>query len=188
MPQDFLAMMAGFGFATAAGLNAWLTLLLVSIASKLGFLTLAQPYDVMSSPPIMIFLVAMTLIEGLADKIPGVDHASHIIHLVLQPVAGAILFASQAGIITDMSPVLAFMVGALVAGTVHAVRATVRPVVTVSTMGVGNPVVSVAEDVAAGTITVAAIAAPVLAVVAIIMVMGAAVWLWDSRRSARRNT
>ncbi len=183
MPQDFVAMMAGFGFATAAGLNAWITLLLVSIAARLGFLTLAQPYDVVMSVPIMVFLAGMVLIEGLADKIAGVDHVSHLIHLVLQPIAGAILFASQAGIITDMSPVLAFIVGALVAGTVHAVRATVRPAVTVSTAGLGNAVVSAGEDAAAVTITLATIILPVLAVGAIAVALLLLLWLLSRRRA-----
>lgn len=184
MPQDFVAMMAGFGFATAAGLNAWITLLLVSIAGKFGLLTLAQPYDVMMSLPIMIFLGVMVLIEGLADKIAGVDHLSHLVHIVLQPIAGAILFASQAGIISEMSPVLAFIVGALVAGTVHAVRATVRPAVTVSTAGLGNAVVSAGEDAAAVTITLATIMIPVAAVFAIIVALALLLWVFSRRRTS----
>jgi hypothetical protein len=183
MPQDFVAMFAGFGFATAAGLNAWVTLFLVSVAGRLGFLTLAQPYDIMSSWPIMAFLFAMMLIEGLADKIAGLDHISHLLHTVLQPIAGAILFASQAGIITEMSPVLAFVVGAMVAGTIHAARATVRPAVTVATAGLGNAVVSAGEDAAAITITIATILVPVLAAVAIVCVVVLLVWLWHGRRA-----
>ena len=182
MPQDFVAMFAGFGFATAAGLNAWVTLFLVSLAGRLGYLTLGQPYDVMTSTPIMVLLFVVMLVEGLADKIPGVDHASHVVHGVLQPIAGAVLFASQAGIITDMAPVLAFIVGALVAGTVHAARATVRPVVTVSTAGMGNAVVSAGEDAAAVAITVASLLVPVLAAFLIVCLVLAVFWLWRRRR------
>jgi hypothetical protein len=182
MPQQFVAMFAGFGFASAAGLNAWVTLFIVATAARLGFLSLSSPYDVMTSIPIMVFLGVMVLIEGLADKIPGVDHASHLVHFVLQPIAGAILFASQAGVISDMSPVLAFIVGALVAGTVHAARATVRPAVTVSTAGMGNAVVSAAEDVGAITITIASIIAPVLVVIVLACVLVLVLWLWGHRR------
>ncbi len=185
MPQDFVAMFAGFGFATAAGLNGWLTMLIVSLAGRLGFLTLGQPYDTMMSAPILVFLAVMVLIEGLADKIPGVDHASHVVHLVLQPIAGAILFASQAGVITSMSPVLAFIVGALVAGTVHATRAAIRPAVTVSTAGMGNAVVSAGEDVAAVTISVATIVAPVLVTVVLVLLFLLVLWLWRRRRRRR---
>jgi hypothetical protein len=182
MPQDFVAMFAGFGFASAAGLNAWITLFVVALAGRLGFLTLSSPYDVMTSVPVMVGLFIMMLIEGLADKIPVVDHASHVVHFVLQPIAGAILFASQANVITSMSPMLAFFVGALVAGTIHTARATVRPVVTVSTAGVGNPVVSAAEDVAALTITIGSIIAPLLGLLFIVLFLSLAIWLWRRRR------
>ena len=182
MPQDFLAMFAGFGFATAAGLNAWVTLFIVSLAGRLGFLSLSSPYDVMTSIPVMIFLFVMVLIEGTADKIAGVDHVSHLIHTVVQPIAGAIVFASQAGIITQMSPILAFCVGALVAGTIHGARATFRPVVTVSTGGLGNAVVSAGEDVAAITIAIGSIVAPVLGLVFILLVIALGVWLWRRRK------
>lgn len=184
MPQDFIAMFAGFGFATAAGLNAWVTLFIVAVAGKLGFLTLATPYDVMTSIPIMVFLFVMVLIEGTADKIPGVDHASHLVHALLQPIAGAIVFAAQANIISEMSPVLAFILGALVAGTIHGARATIRPAVTVSTAGLGNAVVSAGEDVAAITISIAAIIAPVAVVVVIVLTLVLVFWLLRRRRRA----
>ncbi len=182
MPQEFVGIFGAFGFATAAGLNAWATLFIVSLAGRLGFLTLAPPYDVMTTIPVMVGLFIFMLVEGLADKVPGVDHISHIIHTVLQPIAGGILFASQAGVITEMSPILAFFVGALVAGSIHGVRATVRPMVTVSTAGTGNAVVSAAEDVAAVTITIGSVLAPVLAFGAIVVLIVVGVWFWRRRR------
>ncbi len=185
MPQDFVHLFAAFGFASAAGLNAWVTLFIVSLAARLGFLTLAQPYDVMTSTPVIVGLFIIMLIEGLADKIPGLDHASHVLHTVLQPVAGAILFAAQAGVITSMSPILAFFIGALVAGSIHGLRMTVRPLITVSTGGLGNPVVSTGEDAAAITITVSAIVAPVLAIIAVVLVLALGLWLWRRRRRPR---
>lgn len=182
MLEQFAGIFAAFGFATSAGLNAWLTLFLVSLAARFGFLTLAKPFDVMASTPIIIFLCIMMLIEGLADKIPVVDHASHLIHVVLQPIAGAILFASQAGVITDMPAALAFIVGALVAGTIHGVRATVRPVVTATTAGTGNAVVSAGEDVAAATITIGTILFPIFMFFVIVLALILVAWLWQRRR------
>lgn len=186
MPQDFVALFSAFGFATSAGLNAWITLFLVSVAARLGFVTLSPPYDIMSSIPVIVGLFIIMLIEGLADKIPVVDHASHLIHGVLQPVAGAIVFASQAGVITSMPPLLAFFIGALVAGTIHATRATVRPIVTASTAGTGNAVVSAGEDAAAVTITIGSIIAPLAVFVAIVFIIVIMVaLLWRRRRVSR---
>lgn len=184
MPQQFVGVMAGFGFASSAGLNAWLTLFLVALAGRFGFVTLPQPYDVMTSTPVLIGLFVIMLIEGTADKIPVADHASHLIHTVLQPIAGAILFASQAQIITDMHPALAFFIGALAAGTIHGARATFRPVVTATTGGVGNPVVSVAEDVGAAALTIGTIIFPVLIGLTAIVLLVVSVWFWRRRRNA----
>ena len=183
MPQQFVSLFAGFGFATAAGLNAWITLFIVSMAARLGFIQLSSPYDVMASTPVLIGIFIIMLIEGLADKIPIVDHASHLLHGVLQPAAGAILFASQAGVITGMPPILAFFVGALVAGTIHGARATIRPVVTLATVGTGNAVVSTAEDAAAVTITIGAIIAPVLVTLVILVAIVIVLWMWRKWRT-----
>ncbi len=183
MPQQFVSLFAGFGFATAAGLNAWVTLFIVSLAARLGYIHLSSPYDVMTSAPVIIGIFIIMLIEGLADKIPLVDHASHILHGVLQPAAGAVLFASQAGVITGMSPILAFFVGALVAGTIHGARATIRPAITLATLGTGNAVVSTAEDAAAVSITIGAIIAPVLVTVLILIGIVIVLWMWRKWRA-----
>lgn len=158
IPPEFLGIFAAFGVATATGLNAWVPLCMVAVAARFGLITLVGPYDVMAEDVVVLGLLIIAVIEGLADKVPAVDHLSHLLHFALQPAAGAILFAAEANIITNISPVLAFFVGALVAGGVHSVRAlVVRPAVTASTMGAGNPVVSVVEDVAAAMLAVGAL-------------------------------
>ena len=46
-----------------------------------------------------------------------------------------------------MNPALALVLGLVAAGSVHAVKATSRPVITASTAGLANPMVSVLEDI-----------------------------------------
>lgn len=181
IPPEFLNIFGAFGLAAAAGFNAWATLLVVSLAARFGLLALAPPYDIMATDPVVAGLLILTVVEGLADKVPVLDHASHLVHTVLQPAAGAILFASRSNVATDVSPYLAFFVGALVAGGVHGIRATLRPVVTVSTVGHGNALVSTLEDVAAVMLTIGFILAPAYMLVVImagIMLIG---WLWRHR-------
>lgn len=185
IPQEFLTIFAAFGFSAAAGLNAWVTLLMVSVAARFGWLELAAPFDVMGHPGVIAALLVITLIEGLADKIPAMDHASHVLHVVIQPAAGAILFAAQGGVITEISLPLAFVLGALVAGTIHTGRMTLRPIVNFFTAGLGTPIVSAAEDGAAISITLLALVAPVLAVVAVAGAFMAGVIVWRRRRRAR---
>ncbi len=129
-------------------------------------------------------LAILLIIEMTVDKIPAVDSLNDTIQTVVRPAAGAILFAANANVISEMSPVLAMICGLLVAGGVHAAKATVRPVVTATTVGVGNPVISTIEDVISGTTTLVAILLPTLAAMMVLVVAVAVGW-WYIRRRRR---
>jgi uncharacterized membrane protein len=116
-----------------------------------------------------------------------VNHINDIIQTIIRPVAGAIVFAASAQIITDIHPVLAMVMGLIVAGTVHAVKSlAVRPAVTATTAGVGNVPVSIAEDVISTLLSIIAAITPVL--IAVLLVLGGALlilWIW--RRTNRER-
>ncbi len=91
-------------------------------------------------------LAVLVLVEAVADKVPAVDHVNDTIQTFIRPTAGAIVFAASAGSVTEVSPVLSLICGLLVAGTVHTVKSVaVRPLITASTAGMGDPIVSTAE-------------------------------------------
>ena len=171
MDPLLLGTASAFGLAAATGLNSTLPLLIVGLAARFGLLTLVAPYDAVASDVALIGLGILALGEIAADKIPGADTIVHLIQGPLTMAAGAILFASQSSMIQDVSPGLAILVGLLTAGGVHTLRAIVRPVVTIATMGLGGPVVSTAEDVGAVGLTVTALVAPILAVGALIAML-----------------
>jgi len=171
MDPLLLGTASAFGLAAATGLNSTLPLLIVGLAARFGLLTLVAPYDAVASDVALIGLGILALGEIAADKIPGADTIVHVIQGPLTMAAGAILFASQNSMIQDVSPGLAILVGLLTAGGVHTLRAIVRPVVTIATMGLGGPVVSTAEDVGAVGLTVTALVAPILAVGALIAML-----------------
>lgn len=155
---------AAFGLASAAGLNAYLPLLIVGLLSRYtDLLSLSAPWNALENGWVLGVLVVLVIIEMTVDKIPAVDSINDAIQTFVRPVAGAILFAASGSVITDISPVLAMVAGILVAGGVHTVKAAARPVVTATTAGLGNPVVSVVEDIASATITVLSIVVPALA-------------------------
>ena len=83
----------------------------------------------------------------------------------MHPAAGAIVFAAPTEVPTDVPSIVLFALGASVAGSLHATRATVRPASTTMTAGAGNPVLSLAEDVASAVLSVVAVFAPVLGVI-----------------------
>jgi uncharacterized protein (DUF2062 family) len=77
------------------------------------------------------------------------------------------------------------ILGLVVAGGVHTAKTSIRPVVTTTTGGIGNPVVSAAEDGAAIGMTVVALIAPIL-VAAIMIGLATAIVVILRRRRARR--
>ena len=186
MDPLLLGTASAFGLAAATGLNSTLPLLIVGLAARLGLLTLMAPYDAVSSDIALVGLAVLAFGEIAADKIPGADSVVHIIQGPITLAAGAILFASQNSMIQDVSPGLAILVGLLTAGGVHTLRALARPVVTVATMGLGGPVVSTAEDVGSVGLTLMALAAPILAIVALVALLAIGGRMAARRLGARR--
>ena len=98
-----------------------------------------------------------------------------VIQTFVRPAAGAVLFAAR---VTDIHPVVAIVAGLLVAGGVHLVKsAAVRPAVSVTTGGVGNVPVSIAEDILATILSILAIVIPVAVAALIVLLTAFAIWL-----------
>lgn len=179
-------LFSSLGLSSAAGLNAYLPLLIVALTARFtDLITLQEPWDALEHPAIIVLLIVLLIVEMAADKIPAVDSANDVVQTVIRPTAGAILFAAQANLISDVHPVLAMACGLLIAGGVHAAKATARPVVTATTGGLGNPVVSVMEDIISAATTVLSILAPVL-VIFLIAAVGYLAYRWLRRRWLRR--
>lgn len=177
-------ILSGFGLAGAAGLNAYIPLLILGIANRLGYADLNAPYNVLGSNVGLGVLAVLLAVEVLADKVPGVDHVNDIINTLVRPAAGGALFLSSNGAGT-LNPVLAGLLGLLVAGGVHATKATARPLVTATTGGVGNPIVSVIEDVISVIGALLAIFAPILVAIFLLVLIIVAVYVWRRRRARR---
>lgn len=185
------SVFAAFGLSGAAGLNAWLPLFAGALLDRLGVVELAEPFGSLSTDVGLALLAVFLVADFVGDKIPVVDHALHLVGTVVHPAAGAVLFTGQTGLETDIPTLVAVVVGALTAGSVHAGRASVRPAATATTAGLGNPVLSLAEDAASALLTLAAFALPALALVLVLaLVAGLAVGirrLRPARRRARRG-
>lgn len=167
MFEAISGLSSAFGLSGSAGLNAYIPLLLVALAARFPMgdplVKLQPPYDLMGSWWAIGLLAVLLVVEIVADKIPAVDTVNDGIQTFVRPAAGAILFAGSANVITEIHPVLALLAGLLVAGGVHATKTAARPVVTVTTAGVGNPIVSTLEDIVAFVVSLLAIILPVIA-------------------------
>jgi hypothetical protein len=179
---------SAFGLSASAGLNAYIPLLVVALLGKFtNLITLNSPWNTLESWWVIGILIVLSIVEFFADKIPAVNHVNDIIQTVIRPVAGAIVFAASAKIITDVHPILAMAMGLLVAGGIHAVKSlAVRPAVTATTAGAGNIPVSIAEDILSTVLSIIAAITPVI--IAVILVLtGALLVLWIWRRVNRER-
>lgn len=181
-------VMAAFGLSASAGLNAYIPLLVISLTARFtDLIQLSEPWDVLTSWWIIGLLIVLSLIEFFADKVPAINHANDAIQTFVRPVAGAIVFAASANVITEVHPVLALGAGVLVSGTVHAVKsAAVRPAITASTGGAGNVPVSIAEDIFATGLSILAILIPILIAFVFILFTAVVVWLFWRRNKHKQ--
>lgn len=171
-PVDAIGvLLTALGLSSVSGLRAYLPLLAAAIGSDVPgtssgqLITLSPHFKELGTPWIVALLGVLAFGEFIVDKIPVVDHLSDAVHTVIRPLSGAVIMAAINNPISSFNPWVAAAVGAILSLTVHTVKATARPVVTATTVGHGNPVVSFFEDVAAVFVTVLAILLPIVALV-----------------------
>lgn len=181
-------ILSAFGLSASSGLNAYLPLLIVGLLSRFtDWISLKAPWNTLENTWVLVALGVLLGVEILVDKIPAVDSINDAIQTFVRPAAGAVLFASGNNGISEVSPVAAMICGLLVAGGVHAAKATTRPLITAGTAGTGNPVVSTAEDVISGVSAFVAILIPILAALFFAVLLGLFVW-WRVRWHRRHRT
>jgi hypothetical protein len=180
---------SAFGLSASAGLNAYIPLMVIAVIARYtDWFKLQAPFDTLTNPWIMVLIGVLIIIEFLADSFPAVNHINDAIQTFVRPIAGAIVFAASAQVLTDVSPVLSLACGLLVAGGVHTVKAAaVRPAVTATTGGAANPLVSFAEDVIATTTSLLAMIIPVLMGVLLLILAALLIW-WLVHRFSRPQT
>lgn len=186
MIQAISNLASAFGLSASAGLNAYLPLLIVALTARFTHLIrLNPPFDTLTNGWVILIIVLLLVVEIVADKIPVVDTVNDVVQTLIRPTAGAILFAAAANVITEVHPVLAMICGVIVAGSVHALKATARPAITASAGGFLNPVISAAEDLMSAVGALLAIVLPAF-VVAIVVAGLLAFILW--RRGRRPSS
>ena len=125
-----LELLTGTGLALAAGLNAWIPLVILGALDRFtGLVELPAPWAWLSNEWVLLVMVALL---------------------------------------------------------VHLAKAAARPVINTATAGVGAPIASAVEDAGSFTLAFAAILAPVLVILGIVLLAIAVVLVVRRRRRTRR--
>jgi len=182
--MDVVGYCTALGLATAAGLNAWIPLLATGLLARYtNAIHLDGTWANLENTGVLVALAVVALIDFVGDKVPGVDHVLHAVGTVIAPVTGVAAALSSSSAL-DVSPALMTIIGLVAAETSHGTRMAIRPFSTVTTGGLGNPVVSLIEDVASVALSVVAIILPVLAA---LLVVAMFVVAWRVIRRLRRR-
>lgn len=165
-----LSIALGIGLAAATGFRLFLPLLVLSVAAWTGHVNLNESFAWLGTPTAVLMLGTAAIVEIAAFYIPGVDNLLDTLATPGAVVAGTI---ASAAVMTDVPPMVkwtaAVIAGGGVAGVTQGLTAMLRAKSTVFTGGLGNSTVATAELGGATLISILALAAPVAALVLIVL-------------------
>ncbi len=171
--ESVLAVFIGTGLAASCGFRVFVPLLVVSAASKAGYLGLADGFAWMGTWPALAAFAVATVLEIGAYYVPWLDHALDTIASPASVVAGTVLFAAS---VVEFDPLLkwslAVIAGGGAAGVVQGGTVATRMASTATTGGLGNFAVTTLETIAGFFFSVLSIVLPVLAVLLLLVAIG----------------
>lgn len=174
-----MAVLIGLGLAAACGLRVFVPLLVLSIATRIGAVSLGTGVHWVGTTEAMIALGVASVLEIVAYKVPWLDHVLDTIASPAAVIAGTIVAASQVGQVTDVSPLLrwsaALIAGGGIAGIVQTGTVSTRAASTVTTAGIANPIISALQSVASVIMSIIAVVAPILAGILVVLLLFIAV-------------
>lgn len=182
MQSLFLA----YSLSGAAGVRSSWVMLVISILVKVGYIHPGASLAWMGTWWVIALALVASIVDFIGDKVPVLDHLLHIVHIGLAPVVGAL--SAMTGYHGD--PTAMLILGLLGGGNalaLHSARSGLRAVSTATTMGFGNIVISIIEDVLVTCFIIVAVLAPFLT--AALMVIST-VWVFrkiGAAASARRS-
>jgi len=173
-----LEILTGTGLAAAAGLNAYIPLLLLGLGARfVDFIVLPAGWTWLENEWVLGILGVLLVIEFFADKIPAVDTVNDVLQTVVRPASGGIVFgsgsASETAAVTDPAAFFSsnqwvpIVSGVVIALLVHGAKMAARPALNAATFGLAAPVASAFEDVSSVFLSVFAILVPILVVLAL---------------------
>ncbi|MGB4343014.1 MAG: DUF4126 domain-containing protein [Moraxellaceae bacterium] len=179
-----IALLVGIGLAAAAGLRIFLPLFGLALGSWLNYIPVQGDMVWLASPAAVVALGAATVLEIGGYYFPLVDHLLDTVAAPGAIIAGTLMTASLiTGIDQPMLQwSLALIAGGGTAGIVQAGSMLARATSTATTGGLGNPVVATGEWLGSLALTLMAILAPLLIVLAL---AGLVLWAWRRHINSR---
>lgn len=165
------------GVAWASGINLYAAVGMLGLGGAFGYIDLPANLEVVQDPVVILAAGFMYCVEFMADKTPGVDSGWDAIHTFIRIPAGALLAAGAVGDVAPALAVAAGIVGGGVTAATHATKAGTRVLINTSPEPFSNWGASLAEDLAVFAGLWAALAHPMVFLLAFIAFLLLLCWL-----------
>lgn len=178
--ETILGLCIGVGLSAACGFRVFVPLLVMSIATMMGWFEPSKGFEWLAMPSVCLALAVATVCEVAAYYIPWVDNALDTVATPAAMIAGTLTtMAVSSGEMSQFAGwAAAIIVGGGTAGVVQMSTVVARGVSTATTGGLGNFVVATGEWIGAILLSVSAMLVPALvAVVVLIAVILAVRWI-----------
>ena len=185
--QLLLPVSLGVGLAAAAGFRVFLPLLAMGLAVKAGYVPVSENFQWLATTPALLMLAVAAVTEIVAYYVPVLDN---LLDGIAGPTAIGAGIAMSYAVLGDMPPMLkwtlAIIAGGGAAAATQGATTLLRGTSTLTTAGIGNPVVATLEILSAILMSLLAIIFPYVALVAVLIFI-AITWRLI-RRLRRRQT
>lgn len=172
MTETVISIFLGIGLAASVGFRVFLPLFALSLAAYFDYWELNESWQWIGSLAAVITLGVATLVEIATYYIPFVDNLLDSIAIPLATVAGTAVMVST---VADLSPVvtwaLAIIAGGGTAATIKTASGATRLTSSVSTAGLGNPLVTTIETGSSIVMTLMSLFLPFVGFVLAIVVL-----------------
>jgi Domain of unknown function (DUF4126) len=179
-------ILIGLGLAAACGFRVFVPLLVAGLAARYGGLPLVHGFGWLASTPALIACGVATGVEVIGYYIPWIDNLLDALAAPTAVAAGILLMAST---LVDCGPFLRWTLAVIAGGGTAAVfqglTTVARQVSSISTGGLGNPVLATVEGGSSALLAVLAVTLPIAALLLIAVLLFLVLKLLPWRRTQR---
>ena len=187
--EAVMSVLIGIALSATCGFRIFVPLLAVNIGTRAKdadgqpLIELAAGFDWLSSDIAMIIFLVAAIFEIGGYYIPWIDNLLDTIASPAAIVAGTVITTSFIDIESWwLQLLLGLIAGGGAAGAVQATTVLTRASSTITTGGLGNPIVASVETSGAFLGSALSILAAPIAVGVFVLLLGSGLWIWWRRR------
>ncbi len=137
------------GLSLVSGINLYATVFAIGLGIHLGLIHLAPQYiglSVLANPAVTTIAGLLYGVHFLADKIPGLDSLSDLVHTFVRPLGAALIGAAALGTVDPSLSLVGFLGCGAIGLASHSTKTSVRLLANHSPEPLSNVALSLVDD------------------------------------------